>query len=317
MKRPVVLLGETLVSLASEVPRPLDRGSKLDLTFAGAEVNVAIGLSRLGHPARWVSAVGDDPFGRMVLRGLRGEGVDTSAVNVVAGAPTALMVKAPRAAAEPEVLYYRRGSAVAQSGPSDFRSDAFTDAQAIYLTGITPALSDSCRDLIEWVIQLATDHGIPIWFDPNHRSKLWSAEKARATILPWLPNFEMLLVGLLEGEILTGETTPEAIGQSLLGQGAARAIVRAGEAGTWFFAPGRTEFCPIFPLGRVVDPVGAGDAFGAGVLSARLEGLDWDQALARGNAMGAFCCATLGDWEGLPTPRELQAFMTLRKDAVR
>lgn len=317
MKDPVVLVGETLVSLASPDVRPLDRGSSLDLTFAGAEVNVAIGLARLGDSARWVSAVGDDLFGRMVLRGLRGEGVDVSAVQVHPTAPTALMVKSPRPGAEPEVIYYRKGSAISLADPSTFPPEAFADAGALYLTGITPALSPTCRELVDQLIDFASERTIPVWFDPNHRRKLWSEEEARQTILPWLPKLHVILAGTDEGQILTGKTNPEEMGQALQDLGAPRVIVKDGKNGAWFFGEGEILHLPVFPIAAMVDPVGAGDAFGAGVLAARRADKDWLTALRWGHALGAMTCQTRGDWEGLPTPRQLDDFLAYRHGAVR
>ena len=285
----------------------------LDLTFAGAEVNVAIGLARLGHAARWVSVVGDDVFGRIVVRGLRGEGVDVTSVQTSDRGPTALMVKNRRPGGEPEVFYYRRGSAMSQAGPKTFPNSDWQDAEILYLTGITPALSESCRDLVA----MLAEQGIPIWLDPNHRRKLWTDDDARAFLGTLIPKTHVVLAGLGEGEMLTGATDPREIGHRLLGMGAPRVVVKAAEAGTWYFEGDDETHVPAFPLTRMVDPVGAGDGFAAGVLSARLEGLDWRSALLRGNALGAIVCQTRGDWEGLPTRRELDDFLAQRRDAVR
>ena len=317
MTGPVVLVGETLVSLTGAPDRPLDRGSTLDLTFAGAEVNVAIGLIRLGHPVRWASVVGDDLFGRMVVRGLRGEGVDVSAVQTSKAGPTALMVKNHRPGGEPEVFYYRRGSAMSQASKSTFSDAVWQDAQVLYLTGITPALSPSCREMVLELAHKAHQAGIPIWLDPNHRRKLWSDDEARQTLFELLPLADVVLTGLGEGVMLTGTSDPAFIGQRLLESGAANVIVKAGEQGTWYFANEETLHALAFPLERIIDPVGAGDGFAAGVLSARLEGLPWKDALIRGNALGAMVCLTRGDWEGLPTWSELDDFLAQKRDAVR
>lgn len=317
MSSPIVLLGEALVNLSSSADRPLDRGASLDVAFAGAEVNVAIGLARLRHSARWVSVVGDDPFGKMVLRGLRGEGVDVSAVQVHPTAPTALMVKCPRPGAEPEVLYYRKGSGISLAGPDTFGSGPFQDAGALYLTGITPALSDGCRQLVDRVISEAFERGVPIWFDPNHRRKLWSDDLARETILPWLPKFHVILTGMDEGQMLTGETDPATMAARFHECGVPRVVIKDGAQGSWYFTPEGKGHVPAFPISRIVDAVGAGDAFGAGVLSARQEGLGWAESLQRGSALGAICCLTRGDWEGAPNQGQLDDFLSNRQGAVR
>jgi 2-dehydro-3-deoxygluconokinase len=289
----------------------------LSMTFAGAEVNVAIGLARLGHRARWVSVLGNDVFGRIVVRGLRGEGVDTSFVQVNDAGPTAFMVKNRRPGGEPEVFYYRRGSAMSQAAPDTFSAASWVDAGILYLTGITPALSPSCRAMVEAIVGAAAEQGIPIWLDPNHRRKLWSDDEARKTLLGFLPKTHIVLAGLAEGEMLTGSTDPRAMAASLLDAGAPRVIVKAGPEGSWYFDREQSVHVPSFPVERVVDPVGAGDGFAAGLLSGRLDGLDWPEAVLRGNALGAMVCQTRGDWEGLPTRTELDDFLARRTDAVR
>ena len=312
----VVLVGETLINLNGPTDRPLDRGSHLHFSFAGAEVNVAIGLARLGHQAVWSSVVGDDIFGEIVVRGLRGEGVDTSCVQVGPG-PTALMVKSFRAGAEPEVFYYRKGSAMSQAGPRTFDFDAWGEFDVLYLTGITPALSDSCRALTAHLIDEAHSRQIPVWLDPNYRSKLWSHEEARDTLLGYLPKVQVVFAGLGEGKMLAGSDEPKEIGRLLLQAGAQQAIVKAGAEGNYFFDGNDVIHMPTAWLDRIVDPVGAGDAFAAGVLSSHLEGLSWQEALGRGNAMGAMVSQTLGDWEGLPMRKGLGEYLAMNREAAR
>ena len=94
-------------------------------------------------------------------------------------------------------------------------------------------------------------------------------------------------------------------------------IVKTGASGAVYLDHEQTIESPGFPIDRMVDPIGAGDAFAAGVLSARLEGLDWPAALHRGNAIGAIVCLTQGDWEGLPNRRELDDFIAKRSESVR
>lgn len=315
--KPVVLIGESLMVFNGPPDAPIDRGTPLSTTFAGAEVNVAIGLARLGHPARYVSAVGDDLFGRIILRGLRGEGVDVSHVQVSDGGPTGALFKSRRAGAEPEVFYYRRGSAISCAGASTFPPASWQDARVLYLTGITPALSGSCRNMVAHVVNDAHGRGVEVWFDPNHRRKLWSDDEARRTIRSLLPQIRCLLVGLPEGRMLSGHDTPQQIARSLLSSGPTSVVVKAGAEGSYHFDGRSEQHVPPFAIERVVDPIGAGDGFAAGYLSATLEGLCPQDALIRGNAVGALVCLTQGDWEGLPTRRELQDFLDRKTESVR
>jgi 2-dehydro-3-deoxygluconokinase len=313
--QPVVLLGETM-ALFHASHAPLERNASLTATFGGAETNVAVALARLGRPARWLSAVGDDPFGQMIVKTLRGEGIDVSRVQFDPDHPTGLMVKLARPAGEPAVFYYRRGSAFSHATPQTFEPDAWRDAAAIYLSGITPALSPGCLELTRHVLRDARARGIPTWFDPNYRSKLWSQEQARQTLRPLLGEVDTLLLGLSEATLLTGLTGATEAAAALMQLGPSRVILKQGSDGATYFDANATHTAPAHAI-TVVDPIGAGDAFGAGFLSAHLDGLPPPQCLARACALGAFACLTPGDWESLPTAKELDDFLTRRSEAAR
>lgn len=313
----IVLVGEALVNLSESRGRPLAKGGQLDLSFAGAEVNVAIGLSRLGHVARWVSALGDDSLGDMVLKGLKAEGVDTRFVQQEKGS-TALMVKAPRPGLEPGVIYYRSQSVMAHSDLSDLAEEALQGASVLYLTGITPALSASCRAAFLHWIEVAARCGIPIWFDPNHRRKLWSDAEARELLVPLLPRFTGVLAGKDEAEMLLSTNGSATELAALLHQkGVQQAVIKDGENGSCYYGSQGTASAQAFDVKQMVDPVGAGDAFGAGLISGVLESLPWEACLRRGNALGAIACQCSGDWEGAPDRGTLELFMNRTTGAGR
>jgi 2-dehydro-3-deoxygluconokinase len=305
----VVTLGEALAVFNSPPQVPLERAASVEATFAGAEANVAIGLARLGHSVRWLSVLGDDPFGRRIVRALGGEGVDVSQVRWSSAAPTAVMFKCRSEPHEPAVHYYRAGSAMSRAGPDEFPPGAWREARVLFLTGITPALSDGCRALVERVMADARANGIEVWFDPNFRPKLWSEEEARRTLGGLVPGVDCLLAGRAEAEMLTGETEVDRIAGSLRRQGPNHVVIRTSSRDAVAFRNGEAATVPAFRLGRLVDPVGAGDAFTAGYLSAWLEERPPGDGLRRGHAAAAIVCQTNGDWEGLPTESEIQAFL--------
>jgi 2-dehydro-3-deoxygluconokinase len=313
----IVLLGEALVNLSESRGRPLAKGGQLDLSFAGAEVNVAIGLARLGHDARWVSALATDPLGEMVRKGLDSEGVDTRFIEQSSGS-TALMVKAPRPGLEPEVIYYRSHSVMAHSDLSEHAQAALEGAAMLYLTGITPALSPSCRRAFLHWIDTAERLGVDIWFDPNHRRKLWSDEQARELLAPLLPRFSGVLAGKDEAQMLLQSVASGAeLAEQLHRSGVRHAVVKDGENGSFYHGGRERAHVPAYPVKQVIDPVGAGDAFGAGVVSGCLENLSWEESLRRGNALGAISCQCAGDWEGAPDRKTLELFMNRTTGAGR
>ena len=304
----IVTMGEAMMVFNGPADRPLGVGSSADVTFAGAESNVAIGLARLGHEVRYLSVFGADLFGREIVTRLRGEGVDVSGVQFSSERPTAVMVKSRRAEEEPEVFYYRSTSAFAAAGPRTFDPRLWRGADVVYLTGITPGLSASCLALFRHVIADARAHGIPVWLDPNYRSKLWGREAFREAIVGALPDVEVILPGYSEAELLTGKGELREIVNALREAGVKDVIVKAPEFAAAFTRRG--ESClQSWDVGRVVDPIGAGDAFAAGYLSGEMEGLITAGSLHRAHALAAKVVTTRGDWEGLPTLGELERFV--------
>jgi 2-dehydro-3-deoxygluconokinase len=312
----IVTLGEAMMVFNGPPAEPLGLGATLRATFAGAESNVAIGLARLGHGVRYLSAVGDDPFGQAIVRALRGEGVDVTAVRVTADRPTGVMFKNRWPGDEPQVLYYRAGSAFAAAGPDAFDAKLWRDATFVFLTGITPALSPSCAALARSIAEDAHARGVPVWLDPNYRKKLWPPDAFRRSMSELMPFVDTVLPGVAEGEMITGKSDVGEIACKLMGMGAKQVVVKGATGAAAYSADGVVT-ADAFDVGRIVDPIGAGDAFTAGYLSATIDGLPTAERLRRAHATAAMVCMTNGDWEGLPTRVQLEAFLARRGEADR
>jgi 2-dehydro-3-deoxygluconokinase len=295
-----------LVLFAPSERGTLESAPAYHASIGGAESNCAIGLARLGYSVAWVSRLGCDPFGARVLKTIRGEGVDVSRVQICDSAPTGLMFKEPGPGNTTRVFYYRRQSAAAA-----LRSEQFDSLSAKYLfvTGITPALSDSNRKLTFELVERFRAAGTKVAFDPNMRFRLWSASAARIVFLELARKCDILIPSLTEAEIMTGlkEGEGESMLDALVSLGPPQVVLKAGDKGAWYADGAERGFCPCHSVPEI-DPVGAGDAFCAGLLSGLLDGQPFRDAVARGAALGSFCVSTLGDYQGLPDRAELQAF---------
>jgi 2-dehydro-3-deoxygluconokinase len=301
----IVTFGETMVLLAPAERGSLESAPAYHASIGGAESNLAIGLSRLGYSVCWVSRVGRDPFGMRVLKTIRGEGVDVSRVEQCDLAPTGLMFKEPGPGNTARVFYYRRHSAAAALRAEQFES---LSATYLFVTGITPALSESNRELAFGLVDRFRAAGTRVVFDPNMRFKLWTPKEAQRVLLELARKCDVLVPSLTEGEILTGLSERESMLDALLALGPSQVVIKAGDQGAWYADAKERGFCPCYPVPEV-DPVGAGDAFCAGLLSGLLDHQSLREAVARGTALGALCVSTFGDYQGLPTRPELQAFM--------
>ncbi|MER6158205.1 sugar kinase [Streptomyces sp. NPDC001868] len=282
-------------------------GGSLGLSVAGAESNVAIGLARLGHRVRWAGRVGADELGALVLRTLRAEGIDTDfAVSDDTGRPTGLLLTEPRLGTLTRVSYYRTGSAGSAVSAADVLPALACGTRVLHLTGITPALGPSAAEAALTAATTARAAGITVCLDVNHRSRLWTADRARSALRPLLAHTDLLIASEDELPLVlerpaAGES--EAV-HAILSAGVHEVVVKRGAHGaTGFTADGSTD-CPAREV-VAVDLVGAGDAFVAGYLSGLLDGADVPARLHRAVTTAAFAVATRGDWEGLPTRDEL------------
>nr|WSS67448.1 sugar kinase [Streptomyces sp. NBC_01175] len=319
----VLTFGETM--LAAQLPGTLAVGAQARTTVAGAESNVAIGLARLGHHAVWAGLVGDDEPGRLVLRTLRGEGVDITRAGTHATAPTGALLRERRVADLARVHYWRSHSAASLLTPADLAPALGDGARILHLTGITCALGPGPLEAVRTAAAHAQAQGWTVTLDVNHRQRLWTAEEAGRALRPLLAHITVLIASDDELPVVTGVPggTPDgedgeerAVG-ALLDAGVREVVVkRGGEGAAVRDRQGTRHSLPALRV-PVRDTVGAGDAFCAGYLSGLLDGVPPAGRLARANTLGAFAVASDGDWEGLPRRDELGLLDAAPGSAIR
>lgn len=275
----------------------------------GAESNVAIGLVRLGHQAGWISRVGADEFGACVQSAIRGEGVDTSQVVEDDEAPTGVYFKERRRSDLTRVYYYRHDSAASRMAPSDLDAEYVAQAEYLHLTGITPALSERCRETVWEALRIAEAEDVAVSLDPNVRRKLWSEEEARAELREMLPHVHTVLTSEGEATLLTGKEAPTDAARALREMGPEQIVVRLGADGALAIGEDDTLERRAAIDVEVVDVVGAGDAFTAGYLAGQLRDWSVGQSLRLGNVAGGLATTVTGDSEGIPTWTEVQPFL--------
>lgn len=308
----VVTLGETMVLFSPEKSGPMRYTDRFSTRVAGAESNMAIGLARLGLQSGWISRLGNDEFGKKIFAFIRGEGVDVSQVTFDKSNDTGLFFKEKLGPEEWRVKYYRKNSAASKMKPEDVDESYIASAKFLHVTGITPALSESCYQTILTAIDYAKKHNVIVVFDPNLRRKLWPEERARDVLLELVSKADIVLPGIDEAEFLFGSTSPEKLARAFQEFGASVVIMKLGQEGAYYLDQDMEGFAKGFEMPEVVDPVGAGDGFSAGFLSGLLDGLDLPESVERGNAVGAMVTTAPGDVEGLPEKDRLLEFMDNR-----
>lgn len=302
----VLSFGETMAMFVAEQTGDLAQVSQFHKRIAGADSNVAIGLSRLGFNVAWLSRVGDDSLGRFVVDTLSREGLDCRHVAVDPLHPTGFQFKSrEEAGADPQVEYFRKGSAASHLSVADI-SPALLQARHLHATGIPPALSAATGELSRALMTQMRQAGNSVSFDPNLRPSLWASQAQMIAEINALAGLaDWVLPGLGEGRLLTGFDDPADIAAFYLDQGAEAVAIKLGADGAYYSTQLDQGFIAAVPVEKVVDTVGAGDGFAVGMISALLEKLSFPEAVRRGNWVGSRAVQSRGDMEGLPTRAEL------------
>lgn len=326
----VVTFGEAMGLLLADDGLPLRRARSFRRSIAGAELNLAVGLARLGHRVAFGGRVGDDPFGEDVRATLLAEGVGAAALRVDPDAPTGLLTRDRDGHRRIRVVFHRAGMAGSRLRADDLAALPVERARLLHVTGITPALSESAGLATADAVARARAAGVAVAFDPNFRARLWSRERALPALRELAASATIVLTSEDEGAWLAGVEPPAraadadardahaaAIAAWFHARGAALVVVKRGADGAWVGDGATGAAVPALPAGAVVDPVGAGDGFDAGFLSGWLDGLDAPAAARRGAACGAAVVQVPGDIEGLPTRAELEDLLSDTREADR
>ena len=178
-----ILFGEPMALLIADTTGPLEEVEHFTRALSGAEVNVSIGLSRLGHPVEYLTRLGDDPFGHYIENQLKKNEIGTSMVTYDPVYRTGIQLKnRVTDGSDPYAPYYRKGSAASHISKAEIDALDLTDVELIHVTGIPPALSESAREASFCLMKRAREAGIFLTFDPNLRPALWENEETMIQI---------------------------------------------------------------------------------------------------------------------------------------
>jgi len=268
--------------------------------FGGDTSNFCIAAARQGASAGFVSAVGDDHFGKLLVDLWRGEGVETAWVRVDRSAPTGVYFVTHGPDGH-QFDYLRAGSAASRHAPQDLPLDALAAAKVLHLSGISLAISTSACDAGFAAIAQARRHGVRVSFDTNLRLRLWPLPRARAVMLEALRHTDICLPSWDDVTALTGATDRDAIADAMLAFGPEVVALKLGQEGVYVATPDERRLVPGFPV-AAVDATGAGDCFGGAFVARLVAGDDPFDAARYANAAAAL--STLGYGAVVPIPRK-------------
>ncbi len=307
----VLNIGEALGLFVANEVGELGDVTSFTKYSAGAEMNVAIGLSRLGYNSKFSTILGVDVIADYICNMLNAEKINTEYVYRNDDYLTGIMFKSKVVEGDPEISYTRKNSACSHYTLEQAKNIDFTDIDLLHTTGIFLAISESAREVQFDLKEKAIQSGKIVTFDPNLRLPLWnSKEEMIEKINEFAKNCDYILPGISEGEILAGSNVPSEIADFYIKLGVKNVIVKLGAKGAYFKTnSGNEGFIEGFNVDNVVDTVGAGDGFATGIVSGILDDCTIEETCKRGCAIGAIQVQHESDNEGLPTREELIAFM--------
>jgi len=261
----VVTVGELLgVISAFHLNAPLESSTLLEKSTGGSEVNVALGLARLGHRVGWAGAVGDDPFGREGVKLLRGAGVDVSRVVVSPSAPTGIYFKQLLALSGLRNYPYRDTSAARMMEATDVDVDYLLSGRVLHLTGITASISPSGHRLVRDLMTRSRSGPVHVSFDANLRSNLLRGRDPVSLLAPLAREADTVFLSRTEAASLFSTADPEGL-QSLLPQMRVTTMITHDSQGAHAVTRDGIHWVAARTV-QPVDPTGAGDAFVVGYL---------------------------------------------------
>ncbi|KQO95709.1 carbohydrate kinase family protein [Leifsonia sp. Leaf264] len=277
---------------------------------AGSESNVAVGVVRMGHEATLVTRVGTDDLGGSVSTQLSDWGIDARIIKDPR--PTGVLVRGLNGVG---AIHLRGGSAATALSPEDVDRAWSPDVAAVFVTGITAVRSPSAASAVERTVELARRQGALVIADPNLRPALGTGTEYARALRPLRGRVDVAVGDLAELAVLAGTEEDVAV-RALLESGCRLVVTKLGAAGVRA-TDGAREITMPSAATRVVDTVGAGDSFAAGLIAGLLEDLPFEDSIDLGTRVAASVVATVGDVEGIPWRADLDASPSARSDQVR
>ena len=322
MSKKVVTMGEIMLRLSTPGNERFIQADEFDVCYGGGEANVAVSLANYGYDTQFVTAVPDNPIGACAVAALRKHNVGTDFIAKSGERLGIYFLETGSAMRASNVVYDRAHSSISTASVDEFDFDAiFKDADWFHFTGITPAVSDAAIELTEAALKAAKKAGVTVSVDLNFRKKLWSSEKAQK-VMTNLMQYVDVCIGneedaekvlgfkAKETDVIKGELNlagyedvfnqmADKFGFKYIISSLRQSYSASNNGWSACIMDGKTrEFyhSRTYSVTPIVDRVGGGDSFAAGVICGLLDGKDMKQALEFGVAASALKHTIPGDF---------------------
>ena len=306
----VLLIGEPMELLLAKTEGRLCDVTDFEASVTGAELNVAVGVSRLGLTARYMTRLGSDPRAERIREFMKKNGISDDLIITDPNHQTGCMMKSKAKPGEHEIYYYRQKTAASFICEEDINALDLSDIRAVHITGIFPAISETATKAARRLIERAQQEHITVVFDPNHRGILWTEDKATLELLNDIAaRADVFLPNLNEAEKLCGLSDPEQIADHYLALGTKKIVITMGKRGAFYKSAVESGVVPTFMADEIINTLGAGDGFAAGLISGICDEIPLGEAVIRANAVGSMQLNCDSEHAGLPTMAQLREYM--------
>ncbi|MBO3802884.1 MAG: sugar kinase [Candidatus Brockarchaeota archaeon] len=304
----VFSFGEPMVEFCATNVGKLEDVQTFRRGWGGDTSNFAVAVARLGGSCGYVCRIGDDGFGKSLLELWRREGVDASQVVIERGGYTAVYFISLLPDGQHDFTYFRKGSAASHYSPSDLDAESLMRAKLFHTSGITLALSESCREAALKGAEIVKGSGGLFSFDVNYRPKLWPQEIARPRIEEAVAKADLVFASREDFGNLYARDAGDAVERIRSVYEPKLIVIKLGSEGCLVVAGGEKVLVPGFKV-AAVDATGAGDAFDGAFVLGFLKGWSLKKTATFANAVGALSTTGLGAVEPIPALREVEDFL--------
>lgn len=313
----VITIGDALISMNPLTEGPLRFVNTFERKIGGAELNVAIGCSRLGLHTGWITKVGKDEFGRFIINYARSESIDTSHASFVEGFPTSIYFKEIFDEIRINSYYYRDKSPTNEFKVKDIDENYIKQTKILHISGVFPSINQINKHIILHLLKIAKKHNVLVVLDPNIRLKLWNVKEAKDTLLTFLPHVDVIVMGEEESEIMFDSARLDNIIKSVQKYNISHFVLKQGDKGAIGYKDGEIVKSPAFSPSKIVDIIGAGDGFMAGYIYSLIDNKSLEESLYFSNAVASYVISVPGDNEGLPYKEDIDILLGIKGHITR
>jgi 2-dehydro-3-deoxygluconokinase len=284
------------------------------MAIGGDTSNVALGITKLGHPAIYITRKSNDFFGKKIQKAWEKENIDTSSVFIDNNHQTGIYFALFDSLGRHQFIYKRENSAAANFTVEDAKKVSLQDLKIFHLSGISQAISKQCLEASFYFMKKCKQLKIMVSYDLNYRSQLWSKEFFNSIAWFTIKKFANLVtLNLSEAQVLGLSGDPEEMIKEIRKLGPEFVALKLGKDGCIVSSSKGVEYFKSFDIPSNIETTGAGDALTAAIIVGILESMELKNIAYFANAVASIVCRSIGSASGQPTREEVERFIAIKK----